>query len=341
MIDRQVAGERDDAEHHRELVSFSTSHACATDCIQVPISEISWPTKKSRKLRWRSARKAASLSAPVILRRNVAARLVRLGGFDFRYRVDDLTPDGELPSLPDRDLTNRVPCRDVASLQRSRRGKRNGSRESNCDIIDARGIARTLNLAAARSRRADDGVTLSARIDSAIGRSIVRVTVANRGGDPVRLTSAIFTSRPDFPRHAPARFFKHGYQSWSASGGPVGASRTASARRSEPFHRESQSSERDDVRPQDAPEGATSELFTIVESDIVARACARGIHRGCASLSTSRCESRTNDGAGDSRRRACCARARSAKSIRSLFAHCGGSPRRGWRAIRRRCSVAG
>ena len=28
-----------------ELVSFSTSHACAALCIQVPASEVSWPKK--------------------------------------------------------------------------------------------------------------------------------------------------------------------------------------------------------------------------------------------------------------------------------------------------------
>ena len=31
-----------------ELVSFSTSHACAALCIQVPASEVSWPKKYSR-----------------------------------------------------------------------------------------------------------------------------------------------------------------------------------------------------------------------------------------------------------------------------------------------------
>ena len=48
---RQVTGETDHAEHQGELVSLSTSHPCATDCIQVPMSETNWPPKNSRKLR--------------------------------------------------------------------------------------------------------------------------------------------------------------------------------------------------------------------------------------------------------------------------------------------------
>ena len=34
-----------------ELVSSRTSQDCATLCIQVPISEMSWPEKKRRKSR--------------------------------------------------------------------------------------------------------------------------------------------------------------------------------------------------------------------------------------------------------------------------------------------------
>ena len=41
-------------------LSEYTSHACATFCIQVPISEMSWPLKKSWKLRCRSERNISS-----------------------------------------------------------------------------------------------------------------------------------------------------------------------------------------------------------------------------------------------------------------------------------------
>jgi len=40
-----------------EPVNRYTSQAWAMFCIQVPMREISWPLKKSWKLRWRSARK--------------------------------------------------------------------------------------------------------------------------------------------------------------------------------------------------------------------------------------------------------------------------------------------
>ena len=40
------------------LVRVRTSQAWATDCIQEPASEIAWPPKKRRKLRWRRARRA-------------------------------------------------------------------------------------------------------------------------------------------------------------------------------------------------------------------------------------------------------------------------------------------
>ena len=40
-----------------ELVSWYTSQPCAVFCIQVPMSETSWPAKKSRKLRCLSAEK--------------------------------------------------------------------------------------------------------------------------------------------------------------------------------------------------------------------------------------------------------------------------------------------
>ena len=65
-----------------------------------------------------------------------------------------------------------------------------------------------------------------ARLEQALGGTVVRATVFNRGADAVRLTCAIFEVATGLTPSAPARFFKHGYQSWSASGGgDVGASR--------------------------------------------------------------------------------------------------------------------
>ena len=45
-------------------VSSRISHAWASDCIQVPISEMSWPNQKSRKLRWRRAPRQRSAPCP-------------------------------------------------------------------------------------------------------------------------------------------------------------------------------------------------------------------------------------------------------------------------------------
>ena len=75
-----------------------------------------------------------------------------------------------------------------------------------------------------RIAREHDGLTLSARLEQALGGTIVRAFIDNRGAEPIRLTSAIFEVETVFALSAPARFFKHGYQSWSASGGyDVGA----------------------------------------------------------------------------------------------------------------------
>ena len=49
-------------------VIWCTSHHCAALCIQVPTSEISWPYQKSRKLRWRSARKVSAKRVRPLLR---------------------------------------------------------------------------------------------------------------------------------------------------------------------------------------------------------------------------------------------------------------------------------
>ena len=88
-------------------------------------------------------------------------------------------------------------------------------------FIDAAGTPRSLDLdvpsGTHESSAIHDGLTISAHIERALGGAVVRATVANRGADAVRLTSAIFEVATGFAPSAPARFFKHGYQSWSAS----------------------------------------------------------------------------------------------------------------------------
>jgi alpha-galactosidase len=94
---------------------------------------------------------------------------------------------------------------------------------------------------------------------------VVRTTVANRGAEPVRLDAARFHIATGFNRTTPARFFKHGYQSWSASGAmPVGDGRSHSLDAAHAIVRINHRSET--VRPPEAPEAASSELFTIVET---------------------------------------------------------------------------
>jgi len=124
--------------------------------------------------------------------------------------------------------------------------------------------ARTLNLPLDGKRIEDDGVALSAHIEAHDRRSIVHAIVSNGSGSPIHLDSIRFHLATGFPADAPARFFKHGYQSWSASH-PIAVG-TYTHRRDD-LSRIARVNHQSEVnRPQDAPEGATSEQFTIVES---------------------------------------------------------------------------
>ena len=157
-------------------------------------------------------------------------------------------------------------------------------------FIDATGHARALDLGAPSGGREStaigDGLVISARLEQAFGGAIVRATVANRGADPVRLTYAIFEVSTGFAPSAPARFFKHGYQSWSASGGhDIGASQKNHPRDTAVFIiRLMHQSE--PTRAPEFPEADTSELFTIVESRSAAERVLAGFIGAAASLST-------------------------------------------------------
>lgn len=152
-------------------------------------------------------------------------------------------------------------------------------------FLDAAGDARALALAADEPSASRDGLTLSAHLEQAIGGTIVRATVANRGADAVRLTSAIFDVATGFAASAPARFFKHGYQSWSASGGhDVSASQTHPRDTANFITRVNHQSET--ARPPEFSEAQTSELFTIVESNNVTERVLAGFIGATASLST-------------------------------------------------------
>ncbi len=116
-----------------------------------------------------------------------------------------------------------------------------------------------------QTRAEGGGIILDVREQPLEGGAVVRVAIANRGSRAVRLDSVRYNLRTGFSADTPARFFKHGYQSWSASY-PVSVGTVAHRRDSAPpIVRLAHQSEV--ARPTEAPEGATSELFTIVESD--------------------------------------------------------------------------
>src|ERR1039458_1760200 len=96
----------------------------------------------------------------------------------------------------------------------------------------------------------------------------------------------MFTASRGFAPSAPARFFKHGYQSWSASGGhDIGASQKNHPRDTAHFIiRLMHQSE--PARPPGFPEAETSELFTIVESRSARERVLAGFIGAATSLST-------------------------------------------------------
>ena len=158
-------------------------------------------------------------------------------------------------------------------------------------FTDAAGHPQALDLGAPFAVRESsairDGLAISARLEHAFGGTVVRGSIANRGAGPVRLTAVIFEVSTGFAPSAPARFFKHGYQSWSASGGrKVGASQDRShPRDTAPFIiRLMHQSE--PARPPEFPEADTSELFTVVESRIAPQRVLAGFIAAATSLST-------------------------------------------------------
>jgi alpha-galactosidase len=125
-------------------------------------------------------------------------------------------------------------------------------------------VAHTLTLSLDETRIEDAGVAFSAHTEVVNGKSIVRAVVSNRGDRPIHLAAIRFRIATGFPAGAPARFFKHGYQSWSASH-PVEVG-TYTHRRDDLSRIAKVNHQSEVKRPQDASEGATSEQFTIVEN---------------------------------------------------------------------------
>ena len=139
---------------------------------------------------------------------------------------------------------------------------------------DSSGGAHTVSLAPAptgETLTTYREVALSARLEHAIGGTMIHVTIANRGDAPIRLDAALLEVATGIAADAPAKFFKHGYQSWSGSGAvDLGAAASRSHPRDSAHFIARLNHQSESTRSAEFPEMLTSELFTIVESPSLA-----------------------------------------------------------------------
>jgi alpha-galactosidase len=130
----------------------------------------------------------------------------------------------------------------------------------------ARSVTATHTAGAAQCAAAGAGAELAASFDYSDRAIVARAQITNRSERPIRVDEVRFALATGFDPSASARFFKHGYQSWSGSGaqvvGSTKAHRLDSANSIVRINHQSET-----TRPADTPEAATSELFTIVECD--------------------------------------------------------------------------
>src|SRR5215472_12519395 len=89
-------------------------------------------------------------------------------------------------------------------------------RETQLRYQDQTGTERVLRLIG-RAHSEHFGLALSAWTEPISGGGIAYARVENASGWPVRLGWLGFELDTGFDSASPARFFKHGYQSWSAS----------------------------------------------------------------------------------------------------------------------------
>ena len=129
--------------------------------------------------------------------------------------------------------------------------------------VDRIGAERVLRLRSP-GESTQDGIALSAQAKAISGGEIVYAKVRNQAGEPVRMKWLSFELDTGFDNAEAARFFKHGYQSWSASY-PAVVGHAAEQQARSLLTRITHQSEAQ--RPEKAPENATSELFTIAESN--------------------------------------------------------------------------
>jgi alpha-galactosidase len=130
----------------------------------------------------------------------------------------------------------------------------------------------------------DAHISVTIRCEYSERGVIARASVQNRAESPVELDAACIFIASGFDRSAQARFFKHGYQSWSGSFPlPVGDLSDERYEKRARLTRVNHQSEV--VRPPEVPEAATSELFTILERSDGERLLA-GFLDGATSLTT-------------------------------------------------------
>ncbi len=154
---------------------------------------------------------------------------------------------------------------------------------------DTAGLARAIDLAIPPGEREFsimlDQIAIAGHLEHALGGTIVRATIANRGADAIRLVNVVFEVSTGIAPDAPARFFKHGYQSWSGSGAvDVGSSRIH--RRDTASHIARLNHQSEALRAPEFPEAQTSELFTIVESPASANRVMVGFIGAATALTT-------------------------------------------------------
>ena len=130
----------------------------------------------------------------------------------------------------------------------------------------------------------DDHLRLDAHLEHSDRGIVARVKIRSHGETPIALEEARFHVTTGFDRGAPARFFKHGYQSWSGSI-PLRVEAPPDERYEKRTRLTRVNHQSEVIRPADAPEAATSELFTIVERSDGERVLA-GFLDGTSSLST-------------------------------------------------------
>jgi alpha-galactosidase len=130
----------------------------------------------------------------------------------------------------------------------------------------------------------DPHISVTIRCEYSQRGVIARASVQNHAESPVELDAACMFIASGFDHTAQARFFKHGYQSWSGSFalrvGDLSDERYEKRARLTRVNHQSEV-----VRPPEVPEAATSELFTILERSDGERLLA-GFLDGATSLTT-------------------------------------------------------